>query len=48
MGDLFNNKTSFEVGDGRRLEFWKDRWVLEEPFCTSFPTLNALAIAKEA
>ena len=47
MGLLFS-KISFEVGNGRRVKLWIDKWCGEEPFCMSFPSLFALALSKKA
>ena len=50
---LGRNKTfswvffSFVAGD-RRVKFWIDKWGGDEPLCVSFPSLYALAVAKEA
>ena len=39
---------AFSMGNGRRLRFWKDKWRGNEPLCTSFPSLFAIALFKEA
>ena len=31
------------VGEGDRIRFWEDIWCGENPLCTSFPTLYAVA-----
>ena len=46
--ELFNSMISFEVGNGRRVKFWKDWWCGEEPLCKIFPSLFALSDFKEA
>ena len=46
--ELFNSMISFEVGNGRRVKFWKDWWCGEEPLCEIFPSLFALSDFKEA
>ena len=40
--------SSFVVGNGRRMKFWKDKWCGEEPLCVSYPSLFVLAISKKA
>lgn len=44
-GGLIN---SSEVGNGRRVTFWVDRWCRKEPLHVSSPILFALAMNKEA
>ena len=46
--DLVGARTSFSVGNGRRVRFWRDRWCGDAPLCESFPSLFALSIEKEA
>lgn len=46
--DLFFRKTLFEVGDGKKIKFWTDKWCAKEPLCNSFPSLYALASSKKA
>lgn len=47
-GGLINSKASSEVGNGRRVKFWVDRWHRKEPLHVSSPILFALAMNKEA
>ena len=47
-GEFFFSLTSFEVGNGRSVKFWTNRWRAEEPLCNFFPSLYALALSKEA
>lgn len=32
------------VGNGQRVNFWKDGWCGDSPLCVSFPTLFAVAV----
>ncbi|KAJ0523823.1 putative reverse transcriptase zinc-binding domain-containing protein [Helianthus annuus] len=34
------------LGDGKDVSFWKDRWITPEPLCTMFPLLYGLEQAK--
>ena len=43
-----SQNTSFSLGNGRRLGFWKDSWCGEIALCNTFPTLFNLAARKEA
>ena len=43
-----SQNTSFSLGNGRRLGFWKDSWCGEIALCNTFPTLFNLAAHKEA
>ena len=47
METFLHNVVLF-VGDGRRLNFWKDKWCGEVALRVSFPSLFALAVNKEA
>ena len=38
----------FSLGDGRRINFWKDVWCGEEALCSIYPSLFNLALNKEA
>ena len=46
--NLLSDKIVFEVGNERRVRFWKDKWCGNEALCVSFPSLFALASSKEA
>ena len=46
--DILSGSMAFSMGNGRRLRFWKDKWRGNEPLCTSFPSLFAIALFKEA
>ena len=41
-------RSSFVVGNGRGVEFWKDVWCGEMPLCDSFPSLFVIAEPKDA
>ena len=36
------------MGNGRRVRFWEDTWCGQEPLCSSFPSLFAIAASKDA
>ena len=42
-----SQNTSFSLGNGRRLGFWKDSWCGEIALCNTFPTLFNLSAHKE-
>ncbi|RVX06663.1 hypothetical protein CK203_029560 [Vitis vinifera] len=46
--ELVGTRISFNVGNGRRVRFWRDRWCGDSPLCESFPSLFALSTEKEA
>ena len=41
-------RVGFIVGNGRRVQFWKDVWCGEVALCTVFPSLFAMVVHKEA
>ena len=41
-------RSSFVVGNGRGIKFWKDVWCGETLLCDSFPSLFAIAQSKDA
>ena len=43
-----SSKISFEVGNGQRVRFWKDKWCGIDPLRDSFPSLFSLACSKDA
>ena len=47
-GHVVSNEMSFVVGDGKRIKSWSDSWCGDTPLCADFPSLFALARAKEA
>ena len=47
-GPSFFQNTAFSLGDGRRINFWKDVWRGEEALCSIHPSLFNLALNKEA
>ena len=45
---VFFQNSVFALGDGRRINFWKDVWCGEEALCVRYPVLFNLALNKEA
>ena len=45
---FFSQNAVFTLGDGRRINFWKDDWCGEEALCNRFPNLFNMASNKEA
>ena len=46
--DVLGDNLVYSVGNGRRVRFWKDKWYGDYPLCTSFPSLFAISLDKEA
>ena len=44
----FSQNSISDLGNGRRLGFWKDPWCDETVLCYAFPTLFNLAVHKDA
>ena len=44
----FNKKVVFKVGDGRRVQLWKDRWCGEDSLEGAFPSLYSLVYSRDA
>ena len=44
----FFQNAVFSLGDGRRINFWKDVWCGEEALCSRYPSLFNFALNKEA
>ena len=47
VGKLVTPFFGFEVGDGKNVSFWKDKWCGTSPLSEAFPSLFALATSKE-
>ena len=45
--DVIGNNLVYSVKNGRRVRFWKDKCG-DDTLCTSFPSLFAISLAKEA
>ena len=45
---FFLQEAAFSIGDGRRVNFWKDVWCGEEALSSMFPSLFNMAIHKDA
>ena len=43
-----SSRLSFQVGNGQRVRFWRDKWCDNEPLCDSFPSLFAFSLSKKA
>ncbi|KAJ9691214.1 hypothetical protein PVL29_013405 [Vitis rotundifolia] len=48
VGQLVTPFFGFEVGDGKNVRFWKDKWCGTSPLSKAFPSLFALATSKKA
>ena len=46
--EALGNNLVYSVGNGRRVRFWKDKWCGDDQLCTSFPSLFAISLDKEA
>ncbi|RVW20626.1 Transposon TX1 uncharacterized 149 kDa protein [Vitis vinifera] len=46
--DALGDNLAYSVGNGRRVRFWKDKWCGDDQLCTSFPSLFAISLDKEA
>ena len=44
----FSKRVGFKVGDGRRVQFWKNRWRGEDSLEEVFPSLYSLVSSKDA
>ena len=42
-----NSRTSFLVGNERKVKFWYDKWCGDKSLCVSFPSWYALVLPKE-
>ena len=47
VGQLVTPFFGFEVGDGKNVRFWKDKWCDTSPLSEVFLSLYALATSKE-
>ena len=45
---FFFQNAVFSLGDGRRVNFWKDAWCGEDALCSVYPSFFNLAMHKEA
>lgn len=45
--ELFERHISFDIGDGSKIRFWKDRWSGELELWRLFPSLFNLAVDKD-
>ena len=46
--DILSSRLAFQVGNGQRVRFWRDKWCGDEPLYVSFPSLFTLSLTKEA
>ena len=44
----FYEKTSFIIGNDKKVRFWLDSWCKDDPLSVSFPKLFSIAIGKKA
>ncbi|KAJ9696951.1 hypothetical protein PVL29_008942 [Vitis rotundifolia] len=47
-GRLLDGKLDYQVGNGKRVKFWKDKWCEDGPLCESFPSLFSISLTKNA
>ena len=47
-GLFLNSRLAYQVGNGRRVKFGKDKWCGDEPLCESFPSLYSISLSKDA
>ncbi|KAJ9681633.1 hypothetical protein PVL29_017839 [Vitis rotundifolia] len=45
---FLKSRLAYQVGNGRRVKFWKDKWCSDEPLCESFPSLYSMSLTKDA
>lgn len=45
--NLFLNVQSFKANNGRKIRFWKDHWIGDQPMENTFPDLYILSARKE-
>ena len=45
---FLNSRLAYQVGNGRRVKFGKDKWCGDEPLCESFPSLYSISLSKDA
>ncbi|KAJ9676777.1 hypothetical protein PVL29_022006 [Vitis rotundifolia] len=45
---FLKSRLAYQVGNGRRVKFWKDKWCSDEPLCESFPSLYSISLTKDA
>lgn len=46
--ELIRAGSSFEVGNGRRIQFWNDMWCSEATLATRFPHIYEVVLEKDA
>jgi len=45
-GNNFEDKVTWELGDGKLMNFWDDKWIDEDALKTRFPRLFSLSTTK--
>ena len=45
---FLKSRLAYQVDNGRRVKFWKDKWCGDKPFCESFPSLYSISLSKDA
>ncbi|RVW17151.1 Serine protease SPPA, chloroplastic [Vitis vinifera] len=48
VGQFVTPFFGYEVGDGKNVRFWKDKWCGTSPLSEAFPSLFSIATSKEA
>ena len=47
QGVWFDNYIEWVVEGGKKVKFWEDNWIGEEPLCCKFPGLYLISDCKE-
>ncbi|KAJ9691054.1 hypothetical protein PVL29_013294 [Vitis rotundifolia] len=45
---LLDGRFAYQVGNGQRVRFWKDKWCEDGPLCESFASLFSISLSKDA
>jgi len=46
-GSNFGDCLNWEIGNGKDIKLWEDRWVGNDPLKTKFPRLFSLSVEKD-
>ncbi len=44
--EVFRCGTMFELGEGRGIDFWRDKWRGSSPLCSQFPSVFSEVVNK--